>query len=352
MAAWGVGEDDAHEVGDVSGATRDAAAAELARLEVQGRLPQELIPSPACGGIVDLDHAVDEAVLATRLQEDIGLAIDADDELRDVMRDADVPHVPSVLGHLLDHLDEATALPDDAAYAVAKDVWQRGASLGIYALVDRVAALADKIPLGRTHPWELSLVEIAKPDGRHSVEVVKWSRPSSYLGRHVRVMWADGFGNDELQWTSHFKGSEVSFDDGVVVHPAIGVHLRRSVEGRAILPAAAKRLLLIWNNVSQCADAEGEVMLPADTLEDCALCHEDDGRGLRQCALCCCAWHSSCCQLLAARMVDGRLGDALPPLPPGFDLRNAFGPRLAPDAAVVAINRAICAACRAWACAA
>jgi len=51
-------------------------------------------------------------------------------------------------------------------------------------------------------------------------------------------------------------------------------------------------------------------------------------------------------------MVDGRLGDALPPLPPGFDLRNAFGPRLAPDAAVVAINRAICAACRAWACAA
>jgi hypothetical protein len=207
-----------------------------------------------------------------------------------------------------------------------QEVWQEAFQAWSYNVVKGVDALArcfmeKDVPCGRSHPYEMSLIDVAVgPDKLHErlIHLVQWSNPKSDTGRPVEIR--DGHAVYPMRHNSRFT-------DVRVIHPAIGVHIRRSKHDRAPVPRWVQRLKSMH-----------EVALGAsDPLDTCFICQEvtcvDDGS---VCRLCLTSAHTACREVFVGHPSFSE--DAASIAPPSNDA--IFGPMFCKDA--------LCQACRSW----
>jgi hypothetical protein len=206
-----------------------------------------------------------------------------------------------------------------------QEVWQETFQAWSYNVVKGVDALArchmDKdVPCGRSHPFEMSLIEVAVgPESLQDrlVHLVHWSNPKSDTGRPVEIR--DGHAVYPMRHVSVFT-------DVRVIHPAIGVHMKRSKQDRAAVPRWVQRL----------KDMHEVALGASDPLDTCFICNEvvciDDGS---RCRLCLTSAHTACREVFVGHQSFVEDSSSVAP----------------PNEAVLGIRfckGALCKACRSW----
>jgi hypothetical protein len=216
-----------------------------------------------------------------------------------------------------------------AMLATSGDVWRRvfqdwsfNAERGVDAL--QRCAMERGVPCGRAWPWEMSLLDIAASTANHCerlVVLVQWSDPSKWTGRRVEVR--DGFAIYPMRRVE-------TFVDPRVVHPAIGVHIRKSKVDRAAVPRWVERLKHMT-----------EVSLGGGiALDACFICGDECGTDPASadagtvCPLCLRASHSNCCTRFVAHDEFSKELQEMPP--PMVHIGSNFS------------GTAVCAACQQW----
>lgn len=171
--------------------------------------------------------------------------------------------------------------------------WEGKVVAGV-ALLERSMQARAVLSLGRTDmpPWELSLM--APPDddpSAGSVCLVQWSYIPSRKGRPVRPVRSLKDPNVwEGLWPTAALIRETSFDRWTIVHPAVGVVLKRSQEQRSTIPGNIMDLLHMWES----ARAGGHM---CQLLDECVACGLESSAAspVVTCPLCMCSWHNGCC---------------------------------------------------------
>jgi hypothetical protein len=158
--------------------------------------------------------------------------------------------------------------------------------LRLDGLLHRARVLEMDVPLGgTTFPPCMSMV--CPPSG--SVVFVQWYLASTKQGRPVNI-------DESLNaiWPTASITPVRSFADAAVVHPAIGVHLRKARKDRAEVPRmfiALKRFWEVATNRGQCVTLSSE----------CCACMSATGT-TSQCPLCQLVWHTECSDIAFERL--------------------------------------------------
>jgi hypothetical protein len=152
-------------------------------------------------------------------------------------------------------------------------------------------------------PWELSLVSQSSPIAE--TVFVQWTDPVNRLGRPVKVVEVNG--EWEAVWPVPARVPVKSFHEAIVVHPAIGVTMRRSRVVRAVVPLLMVRLRRMFET----ANGNAESLCPC-----CRLCgaHSDE-ETIMQCALCLIEAHQACSARVAEIKHDDQNWPAQADLP-------------------------------------
>jgi hypothetical protein len=134
---------------------------------------------------------------------------------------------------------------------------------------------------GDGSPWELSVVH-----HRDKVSLVQWSYAKMKRGRLVSID-----SNRRAIWPTAGSSSEIDFSTGVIVHPAIGLILRRSKD-RDPVPPHILRLMNCWKLCTAPFADQTHVLSP-----ECVVCGLGDSQhAVVECAVCQLQWHSQCCR--------------------------------------------------------
>ena len=171
------------------------------------------------------------------------------------------------------------SLISDDRYAALSQRWRSEVVVGLQILDARQRADNTVMP-GRTQhpPWEPSLVACScrTADGfdRPCVEFVFWTQPSARKGRILTVSDTEPH---YVSWPAAGSHPEQSFYNAEVVHPAVGIHVKR-VAARSILsdtrssvPPKVMRLKLMWEAAQAARTGNGVLD------EECELCHSEGG---------------------------------------------------------------------------
>ena len=197
--------------------------------------------------------------------------------------------------------------------------WQTHAHCSLDILADRAAALQHK-PLGlKAHGAqvpELSLMTYKEKSGVHGVTLVQWVNAACFAGRRVRLDVPDGPDGLLSYAVYPVNIDPTDFHDSVVIHPAIGVSVKRAKgKDRTQVPPSALHLKRMWEaglggaphalltcaacgRQSECGEEGGQASDESN----------DETKVMTECPLCLLAWHTTCMKHFASRF-GGEIDD-------------------------------------------
>jgi hypothetical protein len=200
------------------------------------------------------------------------------------------------------------AVPPDITNVIrdlAVVTWHAAARTGAAVLAQRDATVA-AVPLGRSHPWEMSLICYGDTGGAGAgagapdrvLSFVHWSNPTTRVGYPITVR------NGCAVYPAFVRATKFDGHCMEVVHPAIGVRIRRrgtvvGISFRAEIPESMLQLrsmweasLGSWNDVLPACFVCGGAL----SMDDVAHVREEGGEQPRVsfCPLCMLSSHRDC----------------------------------------------------------
>ena len=171
--------------------------------------------------------------------------------------------------------------------------WATSLAMGLEVLQDRETAVR-LLPLGNND--NISLLQVADAAGSSNdspacrLVYVTWIHASTKFGREVII------DSDKRAVYSVTLTEAKSWMGAIIVHPAIGIHMRkvpRVLDGelaRPLIPEKIQRLHSMWE----------KALSPTITLRDpCTFCCSASGEDIFVCALCLLPWHPHCAHTAA-----------------------------------------------------
>ena len=191
--------------------------------------------------------------------------------------------------------------------------WSAVAEVGADIFLDRAAALA-VVPLGRGHPYELSLVStlvIIDDEQLRNVIFVHCLGPSSRQGRGVRI-------DENGQGVYPAGVPRKEFVGAEIVHPSIGYRTAKAKgPDRTAIPDRMIRLQSV-----------ASVLRGTDVLNACICdCPVEEYSDGWTCPACLLSWHGYCrLQVLCLQVTQSLRGPHVPPveMPLHFNLLFVF----------------------------
>jgi hypothetical protein len=195
---------------------------------------------------------------------------------------------------------------------------------------------ARDVPVGRSPkaPWELSLVLYTHESTETtSVVFVYWTDP---LARSGRIVSVDNAAPHFITWPTAGSYPELELGDSKIIHPALGIHAKRSKDDRAEMLASGMRLKHMWE-AAQCAQ-DGVEPLAFDACSFCASVDAGCGHAVRRCCMCLSFFHDCCASSLvdAARAASPAQPFDQAIIPPSFRASRGRTPQCALCAAMSA----------------
>ena len=105
-----------------------------------------------------------------------------------------------------------------------------------------------------------------------------------------------------LEWISHGPGREIDYSGNIVsiIHPALGVTLRRSRCAPGNVPPNHLRLMRMWSACIGSVYGSVATLPCSDSLSTCHLCDDDKLGATFICAICLLSWHPDCAACFVA----------------------------------------------------
>jgi hypothetical protein len=203
---------------------------------------------------------------------------------------------------------------DPGALSLRFEAWADQSRTGIDILSKTDDA--KHVPLGRTQypPWEVSLVSYVAESSHAaactSVGFIFWTYPQSRKGRVLSVSPTPPH---IIKWPTAASHKEIAFSFLEVIHPALGVTVKRAKDpgDQSEMPASAMRLKRMFELAQSAQDTDAGICTLSTV--PCHVCGLLDG-DIRMCSLCLLAFHTCCAQLLVTtQKVQPVPVDFLPP---------------------------------------
>ena len=187
--------------------------------------------------------------------------------------------------------------------------WLASFAVGMSALRERHSA-CESTKLGRSSPYELSLVAMPETS---TVTLVAWHSmftPESLQGRPVKIR--DG----KIVAIMKCHTPVQSFAGCVIVHPAIGLRpFRAGKADRPVVPEQIMRLITMWRSALTPLSEDAAVgcctgcALDRSPLPAMEGLNDIDYARIFTCCVCCFPWHKACSahavSLIASRSIVG-----------------------------------------------